>query len=185
MNKDFQTLRKSLVSGALLLSMMLTGCSDDKDNSKKVYVDNTYNYTEIVYAEDGSITGTLPSDKVDEYVKIITFKQGDVTFTRLVGVEDHRDGAVRGPHYRIVKYSDLDTGVTLISYINHDTSGETMDHVGYSIGENLEIVEVKDFMPYLYQEGKFADEYEINDLLNFYHEKVEPTLEDNDEIILG
>lgn len=185
MNNDFQTLRKSLVSGVLLLSMMLTGCLGNKDNSKKVYVDNTYTYTEIVYAEDGSITGTLPSDKVDEYVKIITFKQGNVTFTRLVGIEDHMNGSIHSPHYRIVKYCDLDTGVTLISYINHDTSGETMDYIDYSIGENLEIVEVKDFMPYLYQEGILADEYEINDLLSFYHGKVEPILEDSDEIILG
>ena len=46
-------------------------------------------------------------------------------------------------------------------------------------------VEIKDFMPFLYQEDKFADEYDINDLLSFYHEKVEPTLEDNDEMILG
>lgn len=185
MNQDFQNLKRSLVSGALLLSMMLTGCSDNKDNSKNVYIEDTFIYTKIVYDEDGVITGILPSDKVDEYVKIITFKQGDVTFTRLVGIEDHKNGSLHSPYYRIVKYCDLDTGVTLISYINHDTSGETMDYVSYSIGENLEIVEVRDFMPYLYQEGKFADEYEINDLLNFYHEKVEPTLEDSDEIILG
>lgn len=92
---------------------------------------------------------------------------------------------MRAPHYRIVKYYDLDTGTTLISYINHDISGQTMDSIRYSIGENLEIVEVRDFMPYLYQEGKLSDTYEINDLLSFYHEKVEPTLEDNDEMILG
>lgn len=35
MNNDFQNLRNSLVSGALVLSMMLTGCSQDKDGSKK------------------------------------------------------------------------------------------------------------------------------------------------------
>ena len=60
-----------------------------------------------------------------------------------------------------------------------------MNNVKYEVGENLEIVEIKDFMPFLYQEDKFADEYDINDLLSFYHEKVEPTLEDNDEMILG
>lgn len=184
MNNDFQNLRRSLVSGALLLSLMLTGCSGEK-GTKKIYVDNDYYYTEIVYQEDGSIVGTLPSNEVDDFVKIITFKQGGVIFTRLIGIEDHGNGAVRGPNYRITKYHDLDTGVTLISYINHDISGKTMDDVSYSIGENLEIVEVRDFMPYLYQEGKFADQYEISDLLSFYHSKVEPTLEDSDEIILG
>ncbi len=184
MNNDFQNLRKSLISGALLLSMMLTGCSGDKDNSKKIYVDDTFTYTEIIY-DEGVITGTLPSSKVDEFVKIITFKQGDVTFTRLVGIENHHNGGVRGPYYRIVKYYDLDTGVTLISYINHDTSGKTMESVDYSTGENLEIVQVIDFIPYLYQEGKFADTYEINDLLNFYHEKVEPILNTEEEMTLS
>ncbi len=175
MNNDFQNLRNSLVSGALVLSMMLTGCSQDKDGSKKIYVDDNFYYTEIVY-DEGIITGTLPFSKVDEFVKIITFKQGDVTFTRLVGIENHKNGSMRAPHYRIVKYYDLDTGTTLISYINHDISGQTMDSIRYSIGENLEIVEIRDFMPYLYQEGKLSDTYEINDLLSFYHEKVEPTL---------
>lgn len=85
MNNDFQNLRSSLVSGALVLSMMLTGCSQDKDGSKKIYVDDNFYYTEIVY-DEGIITGTLPFSKVDEFVKIITFKQGDVTFTRLVGI---------------------------------------------------------------------------------------------------
>lgn len=45
MNNDFQNLRKSLISGALLLSMMLTGCSGDKDNSKKIYVGDQVDIT--------------------------------------------------------------------------------------------------------------------------------------------
>ncbi len=60
-----------------------------------------------------------------------------------------------------------------------------MDDVNYSVEENLEIVEVKDFMSYLYIEGKYADSYDINDLVCCYHEKVEPTLEENDEISLN
>ena len=50
---------------------------------------------------------------------------------------------------------------------------------------DLEIVQVIDFMPYLYQEGKFTDTYEINDLLNFYHEKVEPTLSIEEDMTLS
>lgn len=178
-------LKEALVSCSLVLSMLVSGCSTTKDNSKKIYAHDTFIYTEISYNEDGSIVGTLPANKVDEFVKIITFKQGDVTFTRLVAIEDHKNGSMHAPHYRITKYYDLDTGSTLIAYTNGDMSGKTTDHIRYSVGENLEILAVRDFMPYLYQEGMFLDVYDINNILEFYHEKVEPTLEESDKVVLN
>lgn len=184
MKNELKIKKEKLVSCALALSLLLSACTE-KSNSKKVYADDTFTYTEITYNEDGTITGTLPANKLDEFVKIITFKQGDVTFTRLVAIENHKNGSMHAPHYRIVKYCDLDSGTTLISYVNHDLSGETMDCVRYSVGENLEIVSVEDFMPYLYQEGKLQDVYEINDILAFYHEKVEPSLADYEQQLLG
>lgn len=182
MNQDFQNLKRSLVSGALLLSMMLTGCGD-KDNSKKIYVGNKI---DITYTSEEGLAGIISQDDVDKYIKIITFKRGDVIFTKLISVKDcYIVGGRFSSNYKEIDYVDLDSGTTLISYRNYDTSGETMNNVKYEVGENLEIVEVRDFMPYLYQEGKFADEYEINDLVNFYHEKVEPTLDDSEELTLN
>lgn len=188
MNNDFQSLRRSLVSGALVLSLMLTGCSGDKDNSKKIYVGDMNNDSAITYVGDNHdiVSGTIPADKVDKYIKIVTFKRDDFIFTKLVAITDCISyGGRFSPYYRAIEYTDLDSSTTLISYKNYDTSGETTDHISYSTGENLEIVSVIDFMPYLYKEGKFADQYEINDLLNFYHEKVESIFEDTDKIILG
>ena len=183
MNNDFQNLRKSLISGALLLSMMLTGCSGDKDNSKKIYVGDQ---VDITYSSEEGLIGVISQDDVDKYIKIITFKREDVIFTKLESVRNSYIGGGRfSSSYIKIDYVDLDSGTTLISYKNYDTSEETMNNVKYEVGENLEIVEIKDFMSFLYQEDKFADEYDINDLLSFYHEKVEPTLEDNDEMILG
>jgi len=181
MNADFKDLRKKLISYSLLLSLMLTGCSEE-DNTKKAYAGDTFDYTSITYYEGGIIRGTLPSNAVDGYIKIVTFKQGDAIFTRLVAIEDHSNGVGgRGPHYRTTKYVDLETGTTLISYTNGDSSGKTTEYISYSIGENLEIISELDFMPYLYKEGKFQDVYEINEIIAFYHDIIEPTLENNDE----
>ena len=80
MNKD---LRKSLISGALLLSMMLTGCSGDKDNSKKIYVGDQ---VDITYNSEEGLIGVISQDDVDKHIKIITFKREDVIFTKLVSV---------------------------------------------------------------------------------------------------
>lgn len=184
MSKDFRKLRDTLISCSLILSCMLTACSE-KSNSKKIYADDTYTYTEICYNEDGTIIGTLPISKIDKFVKIVTFKQGDITFTRLVAIEDHKNGSIHAPHYRIVKYADLDTGTTLIHYTNGDVTGKTSDHISYVMGEYLEIVEVKDFLPYIFQEGRIQETYDINDILAIYHEKVEPTLTDNYDVVLN
>lgn len=175
-------LKRSLLSGALLLSLMLTGCGK-KDDIKNIFVKDTYNRTMITYSEEG-ISGTVPLDEVSNYIKIVTFKLDDYTFTRLVAIEDHTNHSVHSPHYRITKYHDLDTGTTLISYTNQDSSGETDFGIEYSVGENLEILSEIDFVPYLIKEGKISNDYDINDMLDFYHEKVEPSLEDS-EIVLN
>lgn len=172
MNPYSRILRERIAAYSLLLSLLLTACTET-DDLKHVYVDDIYTNSMITYSEDGIITGSLPADKVDKFVKIVTFKQGDVTFTRLVGIEDHRNHSMRAPHFRITKYTDLDSGTTLIHYTNPDPSGENTNYITYGAGEDLEIVSIIDFMPYLYQAGKFQDEYDINDLLAFYHEKVE------------
>ncbi len=180
-----EDLKRRLVSCSLLLSLMLTGCGEE-DNSKNIYVGKALVDSTITYSEDGVISGTISADDVDKYIKIVTFKRDDLTFTRLVAIEDHSVMGGRGvPSYRLTKYVDLDTSTTLIHYTNPDSSGENTEHLDYKVGENLEVVSERDFMPYLYEAEKFQDEYDISELINFYHENVEETLTEEDKLILS
>lgn len=183
MKNDFEDLKKGFVSCSLALSLMLTACSHES-GIKKAYAGNTYSYTEITYSEDGIISGTLPTDAVDKYVKVVTFKQDDVVFRRLVVIEDHTNQVVLGHYNRTTKYVDLETGTTLISYTDGDISGKTTEYVSYSVGENLEIASELDIMPYFYQEGKFQDVYDVNDIITFYHDIIEPSLDENNDVTL-
>lgn len=181
-NMSIDFLKNKLLSLALVLAI-LSGIIWQKSSLRKISIGEPRTYLTLTYSED-SISGTIPAAEVSKYVKIITFKLNDITFTRLVGIYDHADKVACSPLYRTTEYYDLERGMTLISYINRDITGETLDRIEYRNGEDLEIISIEDFFPYLCEKGKFADEYEINSMLSFYREEVVPTFEENIKLVL-
>ncbi len=92
MNQYFKILRKSLISGALILSIMLTGFSGDKNNSKKISLGSD---VVVSYSETDGMKGNDSADNVDKYIKTVTFKQGGAAFTKLLAIKDYVFSVVR------------------------------------------------------------------------------------------
>lgn len=168
MHKD---VKKELLSAALTLSLLLTGCGNSKVK-KEVGSGNSLYTSKVVYSTE-SISGSISATNM-EYVKILTFTVGESTFTKLVGIESDN----YGNGYYNNKYIDLDTGTTLIDVITYK------EGKSYNIGADLTIVSEERLLPLLYEAGIFKDEYDINEILSFYHENVEPNLEDNPKLAL-
>lgn len=88
-NMSIDFLKNKLLSLALVLAI-LSGIIWQKSSLRKISIGEPRTYLTLTYSED-SISGTIPAAEVSKYVKIITFKLNDITFTRLVGIYDHAD----------------------------------------------------------------------------------------------
>ena len=65
---------------------------------------------------------------------------------------------------------DLESGTTIIEYT------ESKDEVTYLIGESLSIKEELPLAPYLISENFLKSEYTVEELIEFFNEKVKPSI---------
>ena len=67
---------------------------------------------------------------------------------------------------------DLMSGTSIIKYTKEDDK----DEVTYSLGESLPIKEELPFTPYLITEDFIKNEYTVEEVIEFFNEKVKPSL---------
>lgn len=162
MNFDYDRAKKTLLSASLLLSMMLSGCYD-----RRIKVDDIY----VTYY-DNDVGAIVSYETVDNHFRVVTFSQDGISFTRPVIVNERTHNDI--PY---IEYIDMEKGMPIIKrYAEGDT---------IIVGEGIVIEEEKPFVPYLFLEGNVEESYEVKNLVQFYFDKIEPSLEQDTEIALN
>lgn len=169
---------KPLVAAfGLSTALYLGGCGSNT-SSKTIEIGNDLGNSKITYEEE-TLSGSISySHLEDGYVRIVTLCYNEkVLEPKLMSIHLNKYRPMRGGGgYDILEYTDLETGVTLLSYFypNYYSEEEVPEIL---TGENFDIVENLSLFDYIVEENWLQDEYEINELLEFYSEKVNLTME--------
>ncbi len=159
------------LAGSCMLG--LSGCS-----GRKIYAGQ--NTCSIEYTGD-YINGKIGYHTIDEYMRIVTFSQENATFRRLIVLNESFTTYTFGKRTKTIKYYDVEKGILLLEYEEDLVSGERE----YTCGDKLTIINEQDYLPFLLQEGKIEYDYDVSELISFYHEKIEPALDSDDALALN
>ena len=148
---------KVVAAGLCLGATLLTGCSD-----KIPYIDSK------LMIEDNKVVGNITYEDLDKYVEIIKFEQDGKENVMLCVKNEwfYRHGITTYTIY------DLMSGTSIIKYTKEDDK----DEVSYSLGESLPLKEELPFTPYLVTEDFIKNEYTVEEVIEFFNEKVKPSL---------
>ena len=153
--KNLKVMAASLCLGATLL----TGCGNKIPNiSSKLTI------------EDNKLEGSISYEDLDEHVEIISFEQ-DGKENAMLCLKTKYHYYCRLGTFTYTFY-DLVSGTTFIKYDEHIASKEKT----YSLGESLSVKEELPFTPYLVTEGFIKSEYTVDEVVEFFNEKVKPSL---------
>lgn len=176
-------IRGKLIICGSVVSLVVFAQSIVKLNSynAKIELDDT----SVKYFYDtNEIKGKLRYNEIEEFLRIVKFEKEGVTFTKLVTKDI--DTIYHRYSHREKKYiyADLETGTVLKSYSYPEKDNESQDielekNITHKVGENLNILEEKDFSTYLLQQNNLKNIYTVKELVDFYKEKVVPTIEKN------
>ena len=105
-------------------------------------------------------------NEIEEFLRIVKFEKEGVTFTKLVTKDI--DTIYHRYSHREKKYiyADLETGTVLKSYSYPEKDNESQDielekNITHKVGENLNILEEKDFSTYLLQQNNLKNIYTL------------------------
>ena len=148
---------KVVAAGLCLGATLLTGCSN-----KIPYIDSK------LMIEDNKVVGNITYEDLDKYVEIIKFEQDGKENVMLCVKNEwfYRHGITTYTIY------DLMSGAYIIKYTKEDDK----DEVTYSLGESLPLKEELPFTPYLVTEDFIKNEYTVEEVIEFFNEKVKPSL---------
>ena len=169
MKNKYIKLKAILLAGTIAFtSSSLTGCG----NSYSIKESNF----KIVYEEDNTITGTISYKDVENYIKIITIEQGEMTKKYLMIKKDEYHISRYSSNTQI-KYINLEDGTEMLHYYyggKHFNEEELKNRQPDEIfvGKNIKILEEESLTTYLMQQDKIQREYDVNDLISFYHNNV-------------
>ena len=156
--KNLKVMAASLCLGATLL----TGCGNKIPNiSSKLTVENN------------KLEGNISYEDLDEHVEIISFEQ-DGKENTILCLKTKYNYYYRLDTLTYITYTfyDLVSGTAFIEYDEHIASKE----ITYSLGESLSVKEELPLTPYLVAEGFMKNEYTVDEVVEFFNEKVKPSL---------
>ncbi len=168
---------KPLVAAFGLSTVLtLTGCGD---TGKVVCVgESAYRWASKIYYDDSEINGTISYDNLEKgFLCIVTLElNGKSLEPKLMAINFHEFHPTRGAWNDTLSYVDLESGITQIEY--HYPGGYTEGAIPeIQVGSNFEIIDEKNLFDFIIEENWLQDEYEINELIEFYNEKVNLTME--------
>lgn len=152
--KNLKVVAASLCLGATLL----TGCGD-----RIPYIGSN------LTIEDNKVKGNISYADLDKHAEIVSFEESDKEIIMLC-LKTHYHYVSRFTDYTSYAIYDLESGTTIIEYT------ESKDEVTYLIGESLSIKEELPLAPYLISENFLKSEYTVEELIEFFNEKVKPSL---------
>lgn len=157
---------------------LLGGCassSTNNSNSKSIQIGDS-KFSRITYDEN-EINGKISYQNLENNcLRIVTLSyNGKVLEPKLMAVSVRAQGGMRGPHWKTKEYIDLETGVLQIHY-RYPTTSSKEEEASITFGENFEIVEEISLLDFIIQENWLQDEYDVNELIKFFNEKVKPAL---------
>lgn len=172
--KNLKVAAASLCLGVTLL----IGCGGSNDNLNEIVIDGRE--VVVLNYESEIPTGIISYDNVDKYVKVVKIKNEITEFNRLVILDkDHYTGSMRhyDPH-TVFKYIDLKSGVIIIEYTEYPSEDEE-DY--WRTGEDFQILDEISITSYLLQHDFIKKEYDVSEILDFYEEKIKPTLNSSEK----
>lgn len=166
---------KVVAAGLCLGVTLLTGCGD---NPNEIVIGGVSKDVILNY-ESEIPTGTFTYDKLNEYVKIVTLSNNDINYSfLLIKNKISYKGGRYTSAYDHIEYIDFKTGTIIYAYDDYSISGK---EISWIVGENLTLVCEKDITGYLFQENFIKKEYEVGEILDFYEEKIKPTLNSSEK----
>lgn len=147
---------KVVAAGLCLGATLLTGCSN-----KIPHISSD------LTIEDNKVEGNISYQDLDKYAEIIKFEQDGKENVMLCLKNEYFCNL--NTNYTIY---DLMSGTSIIKYTKEDDK----DEVTYSLGESLPLKEELPFTPYLVTEDFIKNEYTVEEVIEFFNEKVKPSL---------
>lgn len=148
---------KVVAAGLCLGATLLTGCSN-----KIPHISSD------LTIEDNKVEGNISYQDLDKYAEIIKFEQ-DGKENVMLCLKNRYFYNSGSANYTIY---DLMSGASIIKYTKEDDK----DEVTYSLGESLPLKEELPFTPYLVTEDFIKNEYTVEEVIEFFNEKVKPSL---------
>lgn len=150
---------------------LLNGCGE-KEFDKTISLGSDLGNSELFY-EENTISGTISYSNLEQgYLKIVTLSyKGKELEPKLMAIHLDKYRPMRGGGgYDTLNYIDLDTGVTLLSYLypNYYDENETPEII---VGDNFKIVKETNFFDFIVEENWYQEEYDVNELIEFYNSK--------------
>ena len=170
-------IKKTIVVCGVLSTIVVTSINIAK--MKSIDAKIKFDGITIKYDYDKDlIDGSLTYDEIEKYLRIVKFEQEGVEFYRLVSKDMNKFSSRFVPYTIEYIYSDLETGTVLKNYNFLDAEKDKDDkNIKNVVGEKLNIVEEKDLTTYLLQENNIKVKYSARELVDFYNDKVVPTLD--------
>lgn len=171
--------------GALGISstLLIGGCSYINDI---IYVGST-EASELTLDKNYDLNGSISYKNLEKgYVRIITLKYNDkILEPKLMVIYHNLYRPIRMKGYDTIEFFDIESKMVLLAYFypNYYSEEEIPE---ITRGEEFTILENVSMFDFLVDEGWFQEEYDINELIEFYNEKVKPNFEtiEEDEIAL-
>ncbi|MDD6224571.1 MAG: hypothetical protein PUB18_06215 [bacterium] len=158
---------KIMAASTILGLNLMTGCG---------YHNVRFGDTTISYDQKNS-SGTIKYEDLSNYVKVVIVEAGEGKNTLLLMKATEKIEVIGiQPHY-LTEYIELSSGSCLIKYKDYEDAGNRE----WLIGGNLNIVEEQAIDDYLLQEKWIQQEYDVNEIIAFFDEKIIPTVESNDK----
>lgn len=170
--------KKTLLLGIIteLTAIALTGCNDSYTIKR--------GELKIVYEQDNTINGTISYADVENYIKIITIKQKEFTKKMLV-IKILEQHPTRSFRYTLFKYIQIISGTEILTYkfegLLKEEEIKDKNPKTILLGEDIQLLEEESLTNYLIQEDKIQREYDINELITFFNEHVNNTVETKKE----
>ena len=151
---------KVVAAGLCLGATLLTGCSN-----KIPHISSD------LTIEDNKVEGNISYQDLDKYAEIIKFEQ-DSKENVMLCLKYYCEYDHYSVSYTNYTIYDLMSGTILIQYKKNNDK----DEVTYSLGESLPIKEELPLAPYLISENFVKSEYTVEEVIEFFNEKVKPSL---------
>lgn len=170
--------KKLVLLGMLanLASISLTGCGASNP-AYKVAETNI----EIVWENDEIASGTIPYDDILGHIKVVILEQnGTIEPFLVIKEKTTNPGVIHDDAYgsTTLSFIDMKNGETMIQYYwdTYKANTDSVEPTSTKIGKQITILEEREFYDDLYELGEIVTEFDAEELINIYSDKVEPQL---------
>lgn len=171
------------IIATLGLSTTISLLSSCGNAGKQIYIGGPVGATTVTYNKETNLmSDSIPYKNLENGdLKIVTLEYNGKTLEpKLMCLYKYSYAhTISASYYDTIDYIDLENGITQMTYFYHKGFNESPKIL---LGENFTILEEISLFDFVIENNWLEDEYDINELIAFFKEKVKPELEGEREL---